>query len=95
MNTNAPTTGPVVSDFDIAVFGTLGDTFTSYRRLFLNGDDVVAMPPDGPAREDQFYGVYKWDDEKSMWLHMTDIDDEQEARVHAITLAGSDVLYRP
>lgn len=80
---------PVISNFDLGVFGNPSGPVFGYRRVRNVGDDVVALGPDEEWDPNAYFAVYRWDDEKAQWSHYCDDKCEFFAIATAAAAAGT------
>jgi len=86
---------PVISHFDLGVFGTAEGPVIAYRRVYDDdlGNTVQSLSPSDPPRDDERFGVYQWDDDKAQWTWVSDHETAETAVAAAQHLAGTTESY--
>lgn len=84
---------PVISNYDVGVFGTPEGPVYAYRRTYENDGAVNPVDPSVPHRTTDIWSVYRWDDESGEWSWTADCVSESVAASLAALLAGTPDPY--
>ena len=85
---------PVISPYDVAVYGQPEGPVFTYRRTYESENFVNPVAPNTPLRTTDVWSVYRWDDEKGEWKWVADCCDQSTAESLSKLLAGTSDAYR-